>query len=125
MTNGIRTRDSKILIGTIGTLLLASVIAFAGTLIPIAELPDRSRDLLVRYLDADLQPNLVLTSTNGTWIGDSSGTQNWSDSTKWSGGAIADGAGATADFSMLNITGSRDVTLDSARTVGVLNIGDT
>ena len=60
-------------------------------------------------------------ATNGSWNADSDG--NWSDTTKWLGGNIADGAGATANFTF-NITGSRTVTLDSARTVGILNIGD-
>ena len=61
-------------------------------------------------------------ATNGSWNADSDG--NWSDTTKWLGGNIADGAGATANFTF-NITRSRTVTLDSARTLGIINIGDT
>jgi autotransporter-associated beta strand protein len=64
-----------------------------------------------------------LVSSNGTWNADASG--NWSDSTKWSSGVIADGAGNTADFSTLNFTADHAVTLDSSRTVGTLKFGDT
>ncbi len=63
-----------------------------------------------------------LTSGNGTWSADASG--NWSDTTKWSGGAIADGAGFTADFSTVNLTADRIVTLDSSRSIGTLKFGD-
>jgi autotransporter-associated beta strand protein len=63
-----------------------------------------------------------LVSSNGTWSADASG--NWSDSTKWSSGIIADGAGNTADFSTLNFTADRTVTLDSSRNIGTLKFGD-
>ncbi len=57
-----------------------------------------------------------------TWMSDSSG--NWSDTTKWSGGTPANGASQTADFSYINITTDRTVTLDSSRTIGDLKFGD-
>jgi autotransporter-associated beta strand protein len=59
----------------------------------------------------------------GTWNADSSG--NWSDTTKWSGGIPADGAGYTADFSTVNISANRTVTLDGSRSIGNLLFGDT
>ncbi len=65
---------------------------------------------------------------DGRWIGTSgrNGTNgNWSASTKWDGGIIADGAGFTADFSTLNITTNCIVTNDAARTIGHLKFGDT
>jgi autotransporter-associated beta strand protein len=64
-----------------------------------------------------------ISAGNGTWSTDASG--NWSDTSKWSGGNLADGAGFTADFSTLNITADRTVTLDSPRTIGTLIFGDT
>jgi autotransporter-associated beta strand protein len=59
----------------------------------------------------------------GTWSVDTSGT--WSDSTKWTGSFPANGAGFTGNFSTLNITANRTVTLDSTRTIGGLLFGDT
>jgi fibronectin-binding autotransporter adhesin len=61
-------------------------------------------------------------TTNGTWNADASG--NWSDTTKWSGGIVADGLNSTANFNM-NITANRTVTNDSAHTVGYIIFGDT
>jgi autotransporter-associated beta strand protein len=65
----------------------------------------------------------VITSGNGTWIKDANG--KWGDSSNWAGGDVADGMGATADFTTLNITADRTVTLDSSRSVGTLAFGDT
>ena len=58
---------------------------------------------------------------SGSWTNDGSG--NWSDTTKWAGGAVADGAGFTAWFTN-NITAGRTVTVDTARVIGFLNVGD-
>jgi hypothetical protein len=63
-------------------------------------------------------------ATDGTWINTSSGGL-WSSSANWNGGVIADGEGAVADFSTINITANTTVALDSARTVGGLRFGDT
>jgi autotransporter-associated beta strand protein len=60
----------------------------------------------------------LLAQTNGTWTLDGSG--NWSNPANWSGGTVASGAGAIADFSTLDITGDRVVTLDAPFTVGTL-----
>jgi autotransporter-associated beta strand protein len=59
-------------------------------------------------------------AANGTWTADADG--NWSDASKWSGGAVASGAGFTADFT-LNTSANRTVTLDSSRTIGTLRFG--
>ena len=69
---------------------------------------------------------LLLTPTtraaSGTWTNDASGV--WSAGANWLGGAIGDGTDATADFSTINITADRTVTLDSARSAGTLKFGD-
>lgn len=51
-------------------------------------------------------------AADGTWSGDSG---NWSDTTKWTGGIIADGEDSTAFTSVNN---NRTITLDSNRTIG-------
>lgn len=61
---------------------------------------------------------------SGQW-NNSSGNTAWSAVSSWLGGTVADGAGNTADFSKININTTRTVTLDSARTIGALIIGDT
>jgi autotransporter-associated beta strand protein len=77
------------------------------------------------YSGETLAPLAPTANSNGTWIGNSTGTQNWSDTTKWASGIVADGAGFTADFSLVNITGARIVGVDTARIIGIINIGDT
>lgn len=63
-----------------------------------------------------------LFAADGTWTNNASG--NWSTTTNWSGGIVADGVSSTADFSTLNITGTRTITLDSSRTLGTLKFAD-
>jgi autotransporter-associated beta strand protein len=63
---------------------------------------------------------------SGTWSADASGS--WDDATKWSGAVVPNGGNGgnyTADFSTLNITADRTVSLDSSRTIGNLKFGDT
>ncbi len=62
-------------------------------------------------------------ATNGVWIADSDGL--WSAYANWSGSAVANGINQTADFSTINLTASRTVTLDSKRSIGTLKFGDT
>lgn len=69
----------------------------------------------------EFSPSRCLASI---WIDTTSGGL-WSKPGNWTGGNIADGTGATADFSTLNITANNTVHLDSARAVGFLNFGDT
>jgi autotransporter-associated beta strand protein len=66
----------------------------------------------------------VITITgSGTWVSDASA--NWGDAPRWSGNIVATGAGQTANFSTINITGNRTVTLDTSRTIGTLKFSDT
>ncbi len=66
-------------------------------------------------------PTVVLG--NGTWTSDSNA--NWSDTTKWYGAFPANGAGNSANFSAINITADRTVTLNGSRSIGTLSFGDT
>ncbi len=64
-----------------------------------------------------------LNDPDGIWTSNADG--NWSDTTKWASGTVADGGGK-ADFSTLDITTNVTVTIDvSARVVREIDIGDT
>jgi autotransporter-associated beta strand protein len=60
---------------------------------------------------------------NGTWTNLSDSI--WGSATNWLNGIIADGAGNTADFSTLDLTGDRIVELNSSRILGSLVFADT
>jgi autotransporter-associated beta strand protein len=60
---------------------------------------------------------------SGTWTNDASGS--WSNLNNWSGSIIADGSGNTADFSTIDISADRTVTVDTSRTIGNIMFGDT
>jgi autotransporter-associated beta strand protein len=62
------------------------------------------------------------TNNNGAWNVDASG--NWSGTGNWSSAIVADGTSYTADFSTVNITANRMVTLDTSRNIGTLKFGD-
>src|SRR5262249_23622662 len=66
---------------------------------------------------------VTVFTTSGTWIADASDI--WSQTSDWSGSAVASGASQSADFSTINITADRTVTLDSPRTIGNLKFSDT
>lgn len=72
---------------------------------------------------------LVLTSAvpvlgaDGVWTNAAGGS--WTDSANWTGGVIADGTGAIADFTTLGLSADAAVTLDGDRTIGTLLFGDT
>lgn len=90
----------------------------------------RTNFFTVRVLDgtgasafAVLAIPVTVVTANGTWIADASAL--WSDTTRWSGGVVATGAGRTADFSTINITANRTVALNSSRSIGTLKFGDT
>lgn len=68
-------------------------------------------------------PNPTAPTATGTWSANASG--NWGNAGNWSGGVVADGAGNTANFNAVDLTTDITVTLDSSRTIGFLNIGDT
>ena len=63
----------------------------------------------------------------GSWTGTAAGPFNWSDTTQWNAGTVADGAGFSAAFNNLvlvavtptNVT----TTLDTARTIGSISRG--
>jgi len=63
---------------------------------------------------------------SGVWINEETDGL-WSDAANWdtSRGGIANGSSATADFSTVDISGYRTVTLDSSRTVGRLVFADS
>ena len=60
-------------------------------------------------------------AADGTWNVDAS--TNWSTAASWAGSTIADGLGFTANL-RFNITATRTVTLDTARTIGNLVFED-
>ena len=60
---------------------------------------------------------------DGTWSNDGDGL--WSVAANWNGGTVADGAGFSADFHLIDVTGDRTVHLDSALSIGNLFFGDT
>ena len=72
---------------------------------------------------AELTITLPNVLGNGTWITDADGS--WGDSNKWTAHFPANGAGNTADFSTLDITGDRAVVLNASRSIGTLKFGDT
>jgi autotransporter-associated beta strand protein len=67
--------------------------------------------------------NVIVAYNSGVWTSDASA--NWGDSTRWSGSIIASGPGNTADFSTINPTANRIVTLDASRSIGSLKFGDS
>jgi autotransporter-associated beta strand protein len=61
---------------------------------------------------------------NGTWIQSGNGAM-WNANQNWLNGIVGAGAGATADFSSLELVDSVVVHLDASRTIGNLVFGDT
>ena len=59
----------------------------------------------------------------GIWTNDASG--NWGTAANWLNGIVASGTSSNADFSTVNLTADRTVTLDSSRNIGSLGFGDT
>jgi autotransporter-associated beta strand protein len=68
--------------------------------------------------------NSATWADSGTWTNTAGGNWNLAETGNWLGGIVADGADNTADFSTLNITGDRTVTLTEARTIGHLIFAD-
>ncbi|EDY16010.1 autotransporter-associated beta strand repeat protein [Chthoniobacter flavus Ellin428] len=62
-------------------------------------------------------------ATTGTWSANASGL--WSNSANWSSGTIPGSAAGDIANLTFNITTNVTVTLDTSRTLGTLNIGDT
>ena len=70
-----------------------------------------------------LSPSAV-RATDGVW-GTAATGGLWSNTANWSGGLVADGSGASADFSTLNLTANNTVLFDAPHTLGSLRFGDT
>lgn len=70
-------------------------------------------------------PILCVSShaVDGTWTNNANST--WGTAANWFGGTIADGIDGVADFSTINITANRTVTLNTSRSIGTLRFGDT
>jgi fibronectin-binding autotransporter adhesin len=66
---------------------------------------------------------IAALSTNGSWNVNADGL--WSVASNWLSNAIADGIGATGNFTFNLATSGKTVTLDTGRTLGILNIGDS
>ena len=66
--------------------------------------------------------SIASAQTSGTWAADAAG--NWNAPANWTGGNIASGATATADFSTVNLTANRTVTVDAPFTIGTLTAQD-
>jgi autotransporter-associated beta strand protein len=64
----------------------------------------------------------VAVDLRPAWINDGSGL--WSATSNWGNGIVANGSGLTADFSSIDVTADRTVSLDSPRTIGNLIFGD-
>jgi autotransporter-associated beta strand protein len=60
---------------------------------------------------------------SSVWTNSESGGL-WSETANWEGGVIANGMGATADFSQGDVDSQTSVVLDSTRTIGRLVFGD-
>ena len=84
---------------------------------------------VVRRSIAALAGLLALTAAlpaaaqSGTWTNAAGGS--WTATSNWSSGTIASGTGNTANFSTLNLTANATVSLNGARTIGLLSFGDT
>ncbi len=61
-------------------------------------------------------------AASGTWTNPSGGS--WTNAANWSAAIIAGGAGATANFTTLNLSADVAVTLDGPRTIGGLVFDD-
>ncbi len=70
-----------------------------------------------------LKLTLPLVMGSGVWNTDASGS--WGTTTNWTAAFPANGRGRNADFSTVNLSTDRTVTLDAARTLGGLVFGDT
>ncbi len=67
---------------------------------------------------------LVITAPVGSGVWTNLLGGSWGASVNWDGGLVAGGTDAAADFSTLNLSANRTVTLDGARTIGSLITDD-
>src|SRR5687767_8500646 len=87
------------------------------------KIPNRPPYLRARILTTSVAALLLGydTSHGAAWVGNIDG--NWSDPARWSG-PVPNNVGEVADFSGVDITSNRTVTLDGDFTVGTLRFGD-
>jgi autotransporter-associated beta strand protein len=68
---------------------------------------------------------LLMTAPAGSGVWTNLNGGSWTNANNWSGGLVAGGVDAVADFSTLNLSLAPTVTLDGARTNGTLIFDDT
>ena len=85
---------------------------------------NRIKPVLLLAALAGLALSTAQAQTSGTWTNLVTGGL-WSATTNWLNGSVADGSGATADFSTLDITNNQTVHLDASHTLTTLLFGDT
>lgn len=104
-------------------------VAQDGTLTGTPTLADPGTNyFVVRVVDEGKQNayavvTITVVGASGVWIADISAS--WGDTNRWSSNIVATGVGETADFSTIDITADRTVTLDRSRSIGVLKFADT
>src|SRR5438552_11018432 len=64
-------------------------------------------------------------AADGVWGANSAGSYSWSVASNWSGGVVAGGADALANFNTVDLLGDATIALDSSVTVGNVIFGDT
>ena len=67
---------------------------------------------------------LLISSPAGSGVWTNTAGGSWATTGNWSGGTAAGGTDAVADFSTLNLSANRTVTLDGARTAGTMIFDD-
>jgi autotransporter-associated beta strand protein len=116
MTNATKARGIAVWVATVMTAATGSL---SAQIVTTAREGGETEIMVKRFhflLDDVGDPD-------GTWTANASG--NWSNSADWAGGIIADGGGF-ANFSTIDITGARTVTINTtSRTVRRIDIGDT
>jgi fibronectin-binding autotransporter adhesin len=76
----------------------------------------------VGVLSSTVRNSVYQMVDNGVWNHQTSG--NWSDTTKWLYGLIAQGTGILADFSTQTLNGPSTINLDGSRMIGRLKFAD-
>lgn len=74
------------------------------------------------FLSVLLVLPLSVRATNGVW--NYNGDDNWTTAGRWVNSQIASGPDEVADFSQVDISATRNVTLNGSRTIGTIIFGD-
>ena len=93
----------------------------SGANLGLNEFTVRVSDGVNPAVEAVMRINVV-AETGGTWHGVSG---NWEDTGVWSGGTIATGAGATANFTGVNITANQAIVVTQGRSIGNIIFTDS